>query len=105
MHPLQTAAVFRLRRSGAIQQPGRELDAARSTRTQELAACGQRTDLPPLFLLVITRETRVLCWRKSCRRLGVPVNEYFAAVLPGSNRRTLSQVSNLTPARWSAGRD
>ena len=41
---------------------------------------------------------------ESCRRLGVPVKEYLAAVLPGLNRRTLSQVSNLTPARWSAGR-
>ena len=42
---------------------------------------------------------------ESCRRLGVPVKKYLAAVLPGLNRRTLSQVSNLTPARWSAGRD
>lgn len=41
---------------------------------------------------------------ESCRRLGVPVKEYLAAVLPGLNRRTLSQVANLTPARWAAGR-
>ena len=41
---------------------------------------------------------------ESCRRLGVPVKEYLAAVLPGLNRRTLSQVANLTPARWSANR-
>ena len=38
----QATAVFRLRRSGAVQQPGRELDAAGSARPQELAACGQR---------------------------------------------------------------
>src|SRR5207248_1897189 len=38
---------------------------------------------------------------ESCRRLGVPVKEYLVAVLPGLNRRTLSTVANLTPARWS----
>jgi len=41
---------------------------------------------------------------ESCRRLGVPVKDYFTAVLPGLNRRTLSEVANLTPARWSANR-
>jgi transposase len=41
---------------------------------------------------------------ESCRRLGVPVKDYFTAVLPGLNRRTLSEVANLTPARWSTGR-
>jgi transposase len=41
---------------------------------------------------------------ESCRRLNVPVKDYFYAVLPGLNGRTLSEVANLTPARWSAGR-
>jgi len=41
---------------------------------------------------------------ESCRRLGVPVKDYFTAALPGLNRRTLSEVANLTPARWSAAR-
>jgi transposase len=41
---------------------------------------------------------------ESCRRLRVPVKEYLAAVLPGLNRRTLSQVANLTPARWADSR-
>jgi transposase len=39
---------------------------------------------------------------ESCRRLGVPIKEYLAAVLPGLNRRTLPQVVDLTPARWIA---
>jgi cytochrome c-type biogenesis protein len=37
---------------------------------------------------------------ESCRRLGVPVKEYLTASLPGLNRRTLSEVAHLTPARW-----
>jgi transposase len=41
---------------------------------------------------------------ESCRRLDLPVKEYLAAVLPGLNQRTLSQVANLTPARWAASR-
>jgi len=39
---------------------------------------------------------------KSCRRLGIPVKDYLADILPGMNRRTLSEVATLTPARWSA---
>jgi transposase len=42
---------------------------------------------------------------ESCRRLEVPLKDYLAAVLPGLNRRTLSEVANLTPARWSTRRD
>ena len=41
---------------------------------------------------------------ESCRRLGVPVKEYLAEVLPGLYGRTLSQVATLTPARWSVAR-
>src|ERR1700685_794840 len=41
---------------------------------------------------------------ESCRRLKVPVRDYRSAVLPGLNRRTLSQVASLTPARWAASR-
>ena len=41
---------------------------------------------------------------ESCRRLRVPVREYLLDVLPGLNRRKLSEVPHLTPARWAAGR-
>jgi len=39
---------------------------------------------------------------ESCRRIGVPVREYLTQVLPGMDRRTLSQVASFTPARWAA---
>jgi len=39
---------------------------------------------------------------ESCRRLDVPVKEYLRSVLPGLSRRTLSQVTELTPAHWAA---
>jgi transposase len=41
---------------------------------------------------------------ESCRRLGLPVKEYLADVLPGLHDRTMSQVASLTPRRWSAAR-
>jgi hypothetical protein len=41
---------------------------------------------------------------ESCRRLKLPVREYLSDVLPGLDRRTLSHVTELTPARWSAAR-
>jgi transposase len=42
---------------------------------------------------------------ESCRRLGVPAKEYLLAVLPGISQRKLSEVAELTPARWAASRD
>ena len=41
---------------------------------------------------------------ESCRRLRVKVKDYLLDVLPGMNQRKLSEVAQLTPARWSAGR-
>jgi hypothetical protein len=41
---------------------------------------------------------------ESCRRLKIPVREYLLAVLPGLDRRTRSQVVDLTPSRWAAAR-
>ena len=41
---------------------------------------------------------------ESCRRLNLPVKEYLAAVLPGLDRRKLSELPGLTPARRSATR-
>jgi len=46
----------------------------------------------------------ILSVTESCRRLNVPVKDYLAVVLPGLNRRTLSEVAHLAPARWSAAR-
>jgi transposase len=42
---------------------------------------------------------------ESCRRLGLPVKGYLLAVLPGMARRNLSDLTYLTPARWTASRN
>lgn len=41
---------------------------------------------------------------ESCRRLEISVKEYLGEVLPGMGRRSLSEVSMLTPARWAKAR-
>ena len=42
---------------------------------------------------------------ESCRRLRVPVKEYLLDILPGMDRRKLSEIGRLTPSHWSAARD
>jgi transposase len=37
---------------------------------------------------------------ESCRRLGVPLKDYLLSVLPGLDRRKLSEIPRLTPIRW-----
>ena len=46
----------------------------------------------------------VLSVVESCRRLGLPVKQYLAEVLPGLDRKLRSQVRLLTPARCAASR-
>jgi transposase len=41
---------------------------------------------------------------ESCRGLNLPITDYLSAVLPGIDRRPLSAVTNLTPARWASSR-
>ena len=41
---------------------------------------------------------------ESCRRLGVPVKQYLAEVLPGLGGKLRSEVRLMTPSRWAASR-
>jgi transposase len=46
----------------------------------------------------------ILSTIESCRRLRVPAKDYLLDVLPGLDRRKLSEIAQLTPSRWSAAR-
>ena len=50
------------------------------------------------------RVAAILSITESCRRLRLPVKDYLTNVLPGLDRRMVSQVQQLTPARWAAAR-
>ncbi|MGH9611163.1 MAG: IS66 family transposase, partial [Bryobacteraceae bacterium] len=41
---------------------------------------------------------------ESCRRLKIPIREYFAAILPGLADLPVQRVIELTPSAWVAGR-
>jgi transposase len=41
---------------------------------------------------------------ESCRRLGLPVRQYLADVLPGLANRSIRSLANLTPAAYKAAR-
>ena len=38
---------------------------------------------------------------ESCKRLGVFAKDYLLDILPGLNQRMLSEIAQLTPARWA----
>ena len=65
---------------------------------------GRRDEVRIRLLKSIGASAAILSVVESCRRIGVSVKEYLADVLPGMERRPLSQVATLTPARWSAAR-
>lgn len=46
----------------------------------------------------------VLSVVESCRRLGLPVKQYLAEVLPGLDHKLRSEIRSLTPARWATSR-
>lgn len=48
------------------------------------------------------RVAAILTVIESCRRLGISARDYLIDVLPGMDRRKLSDVANFTPARWAA---
>jgi hypothetical protein len=50
------------------------------------------------------RVAAILSVVESCRRLPISVSQYLTDILPGLDRLPLSQLVNLTPARWAAAR-
>jgi transposase len=67
-------------------------------------ALGRKNWLHVGSLTAGPKVAAILSVVESCRRMELPVKEYLAAVLPGLDRRTMSEVGELTPARWSAAR-
>jgi len=39
---------------------------------------------------------------ESCRKLGVPIRQYLAGVLPGLGGRSIQSLSELTPMAYAA---
>ncbi len=48
------------------------------------------------------RVAAILSVIESCRRLGIPIREYLAAILPGLADVRIQKLADLTPAAWAA---
>jgi len=48
------------------------------------------------------RVAAILSVTESCRRLGIPIREYLAAILPGLADVRIQKLPDLTPAAWAA---
>jgi transposase len=48
------------------------------------------------------RVAAILSVVESCRRLRIPVREYLNEILPGLANRSIHEVADITPAKWSA---
>jgi len=76
-----------------VEQPGGELDARGGARPKNWLHVGSVKSGPKVAAILSIIE--------SCRRLGVPAKDYLLAVLPGLDHRMVSDVAQITPARWS----
>lgn len=50
------------------------------------------------------RVAAILSIIESCRRLGIPLREYLASVLPGLANMSIQHIDFCTPAAWAASR-
>lgn len=50
------------------------------------------------------RVAAILSTVESCRRLGIPLRDYFASVLPGLANMSIQRIASCTPAAWAASR-
>jgi transposase len=48
------------------------------------------------------RVAAILSVTESCRRLGIPIREYLAGILPGLADVRIQELAYLTPAAWAA---
>jgi hypothetical protein len=48
------------------------------------------------------RVAAILSVTESCRRLGIPIREYLAGILPGLADVRIQELADLTPAAWAA---
>jgi transposase len=76
--------------------------AENSTRP---VALGRRNWIHPGSKEAGPRVANILSVVETCRRLGLPVREYLAAVLPGLADFPVQRVGELTPAAWAARRE
>ena len=87
-----------------LEQPRAELSNNLAENSMRPIALGRKNWLHIGSKDAGPKVATILSVVESCRRLRLPVREYFADVLPGLDCRTLSQARQLTPAAWASRR-
>ena len=92
--------------SGVYAQPMAEVELSNNLAENSMrpVALGRKNWLHVGSVKAGPKVAAILSVVESCRRIGAPVKEYLAGVLPGLDRRMLNQLANLTPARRNATR-
>jgi transposase len=85
-----------------LQYPEVELSNNLAENSMRGVALGRKNWIHIGSPLAGPRVAAILSVTESCRRLGIPIREYLAAVLPGLADVQIQKLADLTPAAWAA---
>jgi hypothetical protein len=85
-----------------LQHPAVELSNNLAENSMRGVAIGRKNWIHIGSPTAGPRIAAILSVTESCRRLGVPIREYLAAILPGLADVRIQKLANLTPAAWAA---
>jgi transposase len=87
-----------------LQYPEVELSNNLAENSMRGVAIGRKNWIHIGSPMAGPRVAAILSVTESCRRLGIPIREYLAAVLPGLADVRIQKLAELTPAAWAARR-
>jgi transposase len=85
-----------------LQYPEVELSNNLAENSMRGVAIGRKNWIHIGSPLAGPRVAAILSVTESCRRLGIPIREYLAAILPGLADVRIQKLADLTPAAWAA---
>lgn len=85
-----------------LQHPAVELSNNLAENSMRGVAIGRKNWIHIGSPTAGPRVAAILSVTESCRRLGIPIREYLADVLPGLANVRIQKLVELTPAAWAA---
>jgi transposase len=85
-----------------LQYPEVELSNNLAENSMRGVAIGRKNWIHIGSPLAGSRVAAILSVTESCRRLGIPIREYLAGILPGLADVRIQKLADLTPAAWAA---
>jgi len=85
-----------------LQYPEVELSNNLAENSMRSVAIGRKNWIHIGSPLAGPRVAAILSVTESCRRLGIPIRDYLAAVLPGLADIQIQKLAGLTPVAWAA---